>query len=225
MRPGADAAKAARRRHILWLIENRPDAQVLGLGETEIENASSAMADPEGFEQARKLWIAHMESGKATARSLGNLARFFQMKDKELAETALLKARSMEPVNAEWDWRLGYLYAMAILGVDALGLNGQPTSTDPFATETPFYATATKALAESKSGMMLYAAASHIWRYGMLLAGSEAKKVEYVDQAIQMLERARQIEPTNPSWPQFLQQLQAYKRQALAPAPPPRADR
>jgi tetratricopeptide (TPR) repeat protein len=218
MRPGAGAAKAARRRHILWLIENRPGAPVLALGETEIEQSDSQMADPEAFEQARKLWTAHLESGKATPRSLGNLARFFQMKDKELAESALLKARSIEPANGEWDWRLGYLYAMGILGVDALGLNGQPTSTDPFAPETPFYARATQALAESKSGMMLYAAASHIWRYGMLLAGSEVKKMEYVDQAIKMLEQAKRVEPNNPSWPQFLSQLQAYKRQALAPA-------
>jgi len=217
MQPGEAAAKAARRRHILWLIENHPDVQLTGLSEAVIDRSGNSLADEEGYEQARKLWLAHLDSPKTGAQALGNLAKFFQMTDKNLAEKALLRALELQPTNGEWNWRLGYLYAMGILGVDAIGLNGQPTSTDPFAQQSPFAAKARKALAETTNGTTLAIAASILWRYGTMLAPSEKMKAEYVDQAIQFVQQARKAEPANPSWPQFLAQLQAYRRQVLSP--------
>ena len=148
-----------------------------------------------------------MESKKGSPYVLGNVAKFFQMSDKPLAESALLQAKAIQPENGEWDWRLGYLYAMGIMGVDALGVNGQPTSADPFAASGPFAAKARTALAESNSGTML--------------APTERGKVEYVDDAIKLVQRAKLAEPANPSWPQFLAQLQAFKLQVQSPAPKP----
>src|SRR5260370_671163 len=55
MRPGEDQAKAARRRHILWLIEHHPESPVTGLGEATLDENGTSMADPEGYQQARKL--------------------------------------------------------------------------------------------------------------------------------------------------------------------------
>jgi hypothetical protein len=218
MQPGEVAAKAARRRHILWLIDRQPEAPVTGVNEAVLDRAGNALSDEEGYDQARKLWLGHFDSPTITAAALGNLARFFQMTDKNLAEKALLRARVMQPQNGEWNWRLGYLYAMGILGVDGLGLNGQPTSVDPFAQQGPFAARSRKALAESTNGTMLAIAASIIWRYGTMLAPSEKVKVDYVDMAIQFVQQARSAEPANPSWPQFLAQLQAYRRQVFSPA-------
>ena len=218
MKPGEAAAKAARRRHILWLIENQPEAPLTGLSEAVLDRGDNSLSDEEGYDQARKLWLKQLDSPTITAGALGNLAKFFQMTDKNLAEKALLRARVMQPQNVEWNWRLGYLYAMGILGVDGLGLNGQPTSVDPFAQQSPFAAKSRKALAESSSGTMLAIAASIIWRYGTMLAPSEKVKVDYVDLAIQFVQQARTAEPANPSWPQFLAQLQAYRRQVFSPA-------
>src|SRR6266566_2733609 len=127
MQPGEAAAKAARRRHVLWLIEHHPDSPVTGLEEAAISETGNSLIDPEGYQQARKLWLSLIETKRGNAYLLGNLAKFFQMSDKPLAETALLQAKAMQPENGEWDWRLGYLYSMGILGVDALGVNGQPT--------------------------------------------------------------------------------------------------
>lgn len=213
MLPGEAAAKSSRRRHVLWLIERHPDSPVTGLDEAAIDQNGDNMADPEGYQQARKLWLALMESGKGSPAALGNLARFFQITDKPLAEKALLQARAAQPQNPEWDWRLGYLYGLGILGVDAMGVNGQPTSTDPFAQKGPFAAAARKAVAESTSGTLLSVAASLLWRYGTILTPSVAEKLDYMDQAIRIVERAKAAEPANPSWPQFLLQLQAYRRQ------------
>jgi len=222
MRPGEEAAKAARRRHILWLIDHHPDSPVTGLEEAAISELGNSLVDPEGYEQARQKWLSLMETQKGNAAVLGNAAKFFQMSDKNLAESALLRARAAQPQNAEWDWRLGYLYAMGILGVDALGVNGQPTSVDAVAASGPFAAKARKALAESSSGTMLAVAASILWRYGTMLAPSEKAKVVYVDSASKLVQQAKAADPANPSWPQFLAQLQSFRQQVTSPAPVPK---
>ena len=221
MKPGEAAAKAARRRHILWLIEHHPDSPVTGLEEAAIAESGNSLVDPEGYQQAREKWLALREANPGNAPLLGNLAKFFQFSDKNLAESALLQAHAAQPQNAEWDWRLGYLYAMGILGVDALGVNGQPTSADPFAASGPFAAKARKALAGSNSGTMLAVAASMLWRYGTMLAPTERGKMEYLEDAIKLVRQAKSAEPANPSWPQFLAQLQAFKLQVQSPAPKP----
>jgi hypothetical protein len=212
MRPGEAESKAARRRHILWLIEHHPESGVTGLGEATIDENGTSMADPEGYRQARKLWLALMDSGNRNAGAFGNLARFFQITDKELAEKALLKAKALQPENREWDWRLGYVYGLGVLGVDAMGLNGQPTSADPYAQKGPFAERARKALAESRSGVMLDVAASILWRYGTILTPSVPKKLDFMDQAIQWIRQASAAEPGNPNWALTLSQLEASKR-------------
>lgn len=219
MQPGEEATKAARRKHILWLIEHHPDSPILNLAEVAIEDTGNSLADPEGFKQARQLWVSQMEARKTDVAMLGNLAKFFQMTDKNLAESALLQAKAAQPQNAQWDWQLGYLYGMGILGVDALGLNGQPTSVDPIAASGPFAVKSRKALAESKSGTMLAVAAQIMWRYGTMLAPTGDGKLDWLEEAAKLIRQAKDTEPNNPAWPQFLLQLEASRRQAITPAP------
>ena len=219
MQPGEEAARAARRKHILWLIEHHPESPVLALAEVTIEDRGNSLADPEGYKQARQLWLSEMESKKDNVQLLGNAARFFQMTDKNLAESILLRAQGLQPYNKEWDWRLGYLYGMGILGVDALGLNGQPTSVDPILAAGPFAAKSRQALAATKSGTTPRRMAAQIlWRYGTMLSTSGDQKLTWLDQAIQLIEQARAAEPNNPSWPQYLKQLQASQQEAVTPS-------
>lgn len=213
MKPGEEAAKAARRRHILWLIEHHPESPVTGVGEATLEETGEFMADPEGYRQARKLWVSLMDSATASAAALGNLARFFQIVDNELAEKALLKARVLQPTSWEWPQRLGYLYGMGILGISTLGLNGQPTAIDPYARDGPFAAKSRKALAESTSGAMLDMAASILWRYGAILTPSAKQKLDNINLAIEFMRRAKAVEPANPNWALVLMRMEAYKRQ------------
>jgi hypothetical protein len=219
MQPGEAATKAARRKHILWLIEHHPDSPILNLAEVAIEDVGNSLADPEGFKQARQLWLSQMEARKTDAAMLGNLAKFFQMTDKNLAETALLQAKAAQPQNAQWDWQLGYLYGMGILGVDAMGLNGQPTSVDPIAASGSFAMKSRKMLAESKSGTMLAVAAQIVWRYGTMLAPTGEGKLDSLDEAAKLIRQAKAAEPNNPAWPQFLSQIEASRQQAISPAP------
>jgi hypothetical protein len=219
MQPGEEGAKAGRRKHILWLIEHHPDSPILNLAEIPIEETGNSLADPEAYKQARQLWLSQMEARKTDVAMLGNIAKFFQMTDKNLAESALLQAKAVQPRNAQWDWQLGYLYGMGILGVDAMGLNGQPTSVDPIAASGPFAAKARKALAESRSGTMLAVAAQILWRYGTMLAPTGAGKLDWLDESAKLIQQAKLAEPNNPTWPQLLMQIESSRRQAVAPAP------
>lgn len=219
MKPGEAAARAARRRHILWLIEHHPDSPILGLAEVPIEETGNSLADPEGYKQARELWLKQMDARQTDPYVRGNLARFFQMTDKELAEKALLEAKTLQPSNAEWDWRLGYLYGMAVLGVDALGLNGQPTSIDPIAAAGPFALKARRALAAASSGTTLSIAGQILWRYGTMLAPTQEGKLEWLDQARKLIEHAQSLDPRNPGWTQFLRALETSRQEVQSPAP------
>src|SRR5262249_16548711 len=216
---GEDAARAARRRHILWLIEHHPDSPVLSLAETPIEENGNSLADPEGYKQARQLWLSQLEARKSDAFLRGNLAKFFQMTDKELAEKALLEAQALQPTNPEWDWRLGYLYAMGVLGVDALGLNGQPTSVDAIAATGPFAVKSRKRLEACNRGTMLSVAAQVLWRYGTMLAPTKTGKLEWLAEAQKLVERAQSLDSKNPGWTMFLRQLEASRQEAITRAP------
>ncbi|MEO7652048.1 MAG: hypothetical protein ABIZ80_16415 [Bryobacteraceae bacterium] len=217
MRPGEAAARAARRRHILWVIQNQPDSPLAGLMEAAIVPDGSSLADPEGFQQARQLWMLQMDAKKGNPQVLGNLAQFVMLTDKDLAESALKRAVEIDPRNAQWNWSLGYLYAMGTLGVDALGLNGQPTSVDPFARMGPFAVKARKALDASNNPLLLAVAASILSRYGTMLAPSEKAKMDYIEESIKLARKSQILEPNNPSWLNFLKQLEGWKRQLLAP--------
>jgi hypothetical protein len=219
MKPGEAAARAARRRHILWLIEHHPESPVLALAEVPIEETGNSLADPEGYKLARELWLKQREARPNDAYLRGNLARFFQMTDKELAEKALLEAKTLQPGNFEWEWRLGYLYGMGVLGVDALGLNGQPTSVDPIAATGPFAIASRKALAAASSGTMLSVAAQILWRYGTMLAPTQKGKLEWLDEAQKLIERAKSLDQRNPGWTQYLRQIEASRQETLSPAP------
>src|SRR5215510_8082441 len=95
MRPGEAVAKAARRRHILWLIEHHPDSPITGIEEAALSETGKSLVDPEGYQQAREMWLANMQSKKSNAAVLGNVAKFFRLSDKDLAESALQQARAV----------------------------------------------------------------------------------------------------------------------------------
>src|SRR5882724_2512591 len=49
MQPGEAATKAARRRHVLWLIEHHPESAVTGLAEATLDQGGNSLADEEGY--------------------------------------------------------------------------------------------------------------------------------------------------------------------------------
>lgn len=101
-------AAKARIPHILWIIENRPDAKITDTPFCEI----SVHLDKAGYEQAKRLWLKLTQSHPQSALILGHAAQFFLLNDKALAETLLLQAKAAEPDNPKWPDRLGFLYTL-----------------------------------------------------------------------------------------------------------------
>ncbi len=83
---GARATIGARRRHILWLIENHPESEVAGLPEARIAPEGDRLSDEEGYRQAKELWLAQAETQKDSPAVRRNAAAFLQAHDQAIAE-------------------------------------------------------------------------------------------------------------------------------------------
>jgi beta-lactamase regulating signal transducer with metallopeptidase domain len=109
---------AARRKHILWLIEFRPEdnfhrSPLAFINVVPVD----PLADPDGYAEGRKLWLA--QTKHPTANVLSNAAYFLEVSDKQLAEGMLLRLQTIQPLGT-WTNRLARLYASSILGVTAV---------------------------------------------------------------------------------------------------------
>jgi hypothetical protein len=84
---GPAATIEARRRHILWLIENHPESPLAGLPEARIEPSGGDLADEEGYGQAKALWLEQAEKDTASPAARENAAAFLRRHDTAIAET------------------------------------------------------------------------------------------------------------------------------------------
>ncbi len=101
-------AAEARKKHILWIIGNRPDLKIVDTPFCEI----SAQLDKPGYEQGKKLWLKLTQSHPQTPLILGHAAQFFFLDDQPLAEKLLQQAKAADADNPEWPDRLGRLYML-----------------------------------------------------------------------------------------------------------------
>ena len=83
----------------------------------------------------------------------------------------------------------------------------------------PFAVKARKELNASNNPLLLAVAASILSRYGTMLAPSEKAKMDYIEESIKLARKSQILEPGNPSWLQFVKQLEGWKQQMLAPDP------
>jgi hypothetical protein len=186
---------AARRRHILWLIEHHPGEKMM------LEWGTIYPAhDPGGFAQAKKLWLAQTSKKDAGVAVLSNAAYFFEDTDRALAEQLLLRLQAMDPGGpqprvkdnvyyASWSSRLGELYARAIVGVT----DRMTRATSAAEANSPFAQEARKKLASSTDPALLLAAGGTLGRdFARLspLAGFEPGAL-----GKSYLERAQQLDP------------------------------
>lgn len=98
-----------RRKHVLWVIKNQPGSDLAALPYCGMDG----VFDPEGYVEAKKLWLEQSEAHPQDPKVLGNAASFFLISDKELAEGFLKRAQKAEPGNPTWADHLGHLYSMA----------------------------------------------------------------------------------------------------------------
>lgn len=104
----SDSARQACQRHIIWIIQNRPEAGIAGLPYASL----NPVLDGELYYEAKKLWLKQVEIHKENTAILGNAAHFLLIHDRNIAEGLLKKAQALDPDNPEWSKRLGHLYSL-----------------------------------------------------------------------------------------------------------------
>ena len=213
---GAETTIAHRRRHILWLIEHHPASEVVGLSEATIDPAGHVLADRQGYEQAARLWIGVAQAQRSNTAVLGNAAKFFQLSDKERTAALLTEAQKIVPNDKQWSERLGYLYALAILGVDGLNQNGLPTRHNPAEAAGDFAKRARQELESSTDPITVGIAGRILGMYGLMMGGMFAGtfKVDAVPLAESFLAKAQTMDPANPFWPKSLEEFRKLRATA-----------
>jgi hypothetical protein len=209
----------ARRRHILWLIENNPDSEVSALSEASIDAKGHALADPAGFEQASVLWMEQARRHAKDVRVLSHAAKFFLLSNKERAVSLLRQAQTAEPDSREWPARIGYIHALGILGVDMVNQNGLPTSHNAAEAKNAFALQAIDELKASSDATVVGVAGNIIGQYGLMLSAIYRDKfaVDHAALSEVFLARAQQLEPANPRWQSDIEQLRKLRSTVSQP--------
>ncbi|PYR89060.1 MAG: hypothetical protein DMF84_25470 [Acidobacteria bacterium] len=109
---------AARREHVLWTIDHHPESELAGSwGMRLFTTNKDPNPDPDGYAQAKQLWLAQIGRDHPPVHVFVNAAHFFETADKPLAEANWLKAAEREP--GKWSPELGRLYAFTLMGSNA----------------------------------------------------------------------------------------------------------
>lgn len=199
---GPAKAVAGRRPHVLWLIENHPESDVADAAEVQIAPTSGALADPAGHAAGSRLWLRHLDSPSASAIVYARAARYHQVSDKPRAEQILLAGRQRFPEGAsEFNAHLGYLYAMATLGIARLNHTGIPVAGSDEERRSEFAVHARKMLQQSNDAALIGVGGKILSQYGTMMMALGATTTGEFHLAEQLLLRAEKLQPENPFWP------------------------
>jgi hypothetical protein len=104
-----------RTRHILWLIENHPDAEVFRVASniTSMQPATRLNSQAD-WARARALWLRQTEQNPANTRILANAAQALPLED---SLALVRRARAVEPGNPKWSACLAMVYSRAVRDV------------------------------------------------------------------------------------------------------------
>jgi hypothetical protein len=170
---------AGIRKHALWRIAHLPETDLW------IPNISRRY-DPEGYAQAKQLWLEQTSRPGVTAKTLGRAAAFLTPYDKPLAEELLVRADKMEPAGP-WSQRLMDLYAQAIAG----SVDPRYRVTDPAEAQSAFAAEARRKLDATSDPKLLAGAGYALMRWARPTTEAGVLARRY-------LERAAALDPQNP---------------------------
>ena len=103
--------REARQKHILWLVVNSPEAEVLGIPVGTL----NAILERDAYSQAKEAWLDHIQRKPADLKLLENSANFFKLHDRDLAIVSLQKARALDMNNPQWPKKLGHIYSLGMI--------------------------------------------------------------------------------------------------------------
>jgi tetratricopeptide (TPR) repeat protein len=114
----------ARRRHVLWLIENAPEADVLAEPAASLSPGKGPLSDPAGAEEAVRLWRAVLAKRDLGSRALMRAASFLQSADRALAHQAVEQGIRNYPAEKYFMHQKGTLDAQSAAGVKVMSMYG-----------------------------------------------------------------------------------------------------
>jgi len=103
-----DEARAKHVAHVLWLIKNAPEANVLATPEVLIFEAFAA----DGYAKGKDAWSSHLENYPNNLRILNHAANFLRQEDPQLAIQILNHAQSLDQEEPDWAEQLGQLHRL-----------------------------------------------------------------------------------------------------------------
>ena len=193
---GADATRAARRRHIVWIIEHHPEADVTTLSEMTIDPAGHPLADPEGYAEVKTRWLEQIDRRKDDASVLLHAARFFRLPDRALALDLLKQAVRLSPTDATGA-ELGYVYAITILGVTMINNNGLPMNTDPAAAAGALARQSIAEVRASSNLAVIRTAGAILAQYGAMVGAISKVTINQDALAEELLTKAAAMNPAD----------------------------
>jgi len=132
------AAARGRARHLLWLVENRPEDDVLGHAAALVESEGEPAGDHTLAQSLQDLWGEHVASSSVSVATLRHAAHFVGVDDP--AQAARLYER-IPPEEGSTTSTMGGLCARAVLGLVGFRRSDQRAArTDRSLTESDFAA-------------------------------------------------------------------------------------
>ncbi len=101
-------ARAARARHVLWVIANAPESKVADTPHCQLFPYS----EPEAYQEGKDLWLAHVEKEPVSLDVIWNAAQYLFIHDKERAAELLKRGMQLEPLEPRWKEQLAHLLTL-----------------------------------------------------------------------------------------------------------------
>jgi tetratricopeptide (TPR) repeat protein len=188
-----------RRAQILWLIANQPGSPLFWQSESTIDPRGHTLADAEGYQQARQLWLKQTAKKDVSAATLGCAGKFFYLPDKQLAADYFRRAHELDPDFRLWTIMRASTLVFAVVGITTMTENGLPGPADPAEAKSDFAKSALQQLQTSTDADLLADAANELIGRGHMAQTMTPIKlqVDALSLAEQLLHRAQKLAPSN----------------------------
>ena len=105
------SARKACQKHILWLIVNSPETEVLGIPDGTL----NVHLDRDAYIKGKEGWLDHIKQKPDDLKVLAHSANFFRMYDRELSIISLQKGQALDKDNPKWYRDLGHIYSLGLV--------------------------------------------------------------------------------------------------------------
>src|SRR5579872_461535 len=215
--PIDNASRDARRRHVLWLIENHPDVPGLA-GYFDVLERTGPKADPDGNAEASRLWREQIQKPGASPKILANAAWFFKISDRSQARTLIERASQIDPADHQVARVRGMLDVLAWLGVTELQRNDVITAFDPNLRKSAASTQALEEIESSQDAALVASAGQFLLQQFDPAFQAALDDQDPLELAERWVQKARQLEPGNAAWNTALATV--HQRQAGASLDP-----